>query len=78
MSHVLSSEMGKESQFLMRLLECDDGLMFQVRWRVLLPAEETEEPSQKVHEDVPDQVKNLSRKITPEDLSIIESLKLSL
>ena len=69
MSHVVSSETGMPVQRLMRLVQSDDGLMVQVRWKGLPASEDTLEPISKVYEDVPELfLKLLRRKNTPSDL----------
>lgn len=69
MSHVISSETGMPVQRLMRLVDSDDGIMVQVRWRGLPESEDTLEPVQKVFEDVPQLLEKLfRRKNTPASL----------
>lgn len=69
MSHVLSSETGMEVQRLMPIVETDDGLKVQARWKGLTNADDTLEPLQEIHEDVPDLLlKLLQRKNTPADV----------
>lgn len=69
MSHVVASETGMPVQRLMRLVESDDGLMVQVRWKGLPESEDTLEPIGKVYEDVPQLLlKMLRRKAVSSDL----------
>lgn len=69
MSHVVASETGMPVQRLMRLVDTDDGLMVQVRWRGLPDSEDTLEPASKVYEDVPQLFRKLlGRQSAPVDL----------
>ena len=57
-------------QRLMHLVETDAGLMVRVRWRGLPASEDTDEPIQRVHEDIPGLFqKLLLRKNTPSRLA---------
>ena len=69
MPHVLSSETGMDVQRLMRLIDSDEGLKVQVRWRGFSESDDTSEPLQKIYEDVPELLlKLLRRKNVPKDL----------
>lgn len=69
MSHVITSETGMVVQGLLKLVDTDDGLKVQVRWRGLPDSEDTLEPLLQIYEDVPDLLmKLLRRKNAPWDL----------
>lgn len=69
MSHVISSETGIPVQRFMCLVETDNELIFQVRWRGLPESEDTIEQLQKIEEDVPELLLKLfCCKNAPEDL----------
>lgn len=53
MSHVVASETIMPIQRLMRLVESDDGLMAQVRWKGLQKSEDTPNPIANFYKDVP-------------------------
>ena len=66
--HILSSETGMLVARLMGLLDTDDGVMVQVRWKGLSSHEDTTEPFARVFEDVPQLLKHLlDWKIIPPD-----------
>lgn len=69
MSHVITSETGMVVKRLLKLVDTDDGLKVQVRWRGLPDSEDTLEPLLQIYEDVPDLLmKLLRRKNAPSDL----------
>lgn len=69
MPHVLASETGMDVQRLMWLMETEDGIMVQVRWRGLSESDDTVEPLAKIYQDVPALVLKLfRRKNAPKDL----------
>lgn len=69
MSHAISSETGMPVQRLMQLVDTDDGIMVQVRWRGLPPSGDTFEPLAAIYDDVPTLLRKLlQRRNTPGDL----------
>lgn len=62
LSHVLASETGMLVSRLLRLVEQDDQLCVLVRWKGLEDTEDTLEPLQRVHEDVPQLLAKLLRR----------------
>ena len=70
LSHVLSSEMGMPVARMKRLVDTEDGLKVIVRWKGLPNSEDTEEPLERVFEDVPQMLLRLLRhKNTPAPLA---------
>ena len=63
----------------MGLEETEDGIMVHVRWRGLPNSEDTLEPLQRVHEDVPQMLRSLlSRKSIPKALVNLDKAALAL
>lgn len=62
MSHVVASETGMAVQRLMRLVDTQDGMMVQVRWRGVTNSDDTLKPLQKLFEDVPQLLEKLLRR----------------
>ena len=69
-SHVLSSETGMPVTRLLRLVDTEDGLKVIIRWKGLQNSEDTEEPLERVFEDVRQMLlRLLRRKKTPAHLA---------
>ena len=69
-SHVLSSETGMPVARLVRLVDSEDRLKVIVHWKGLPNSEDTEEPLERVFEDVPQMLlRLLLRKNTPAPLA---------
>lgn len=59
MPHLVSSETAMPVQRLMRLIESEEGLFVLICWRGMPQTEETLEPLNKIHEDVPQLLEKL-------------------
>ena len=69
LSHIISSETGMPVSRLMALVETPDGLKVIVRWKGLPNSQDSAEPLQHVHKDVPQMLHRLlQRKNTPQHL----------
>ena len=62
MSHILTSEKGMPVSRLMRLEKTENGILFQVRWKGLPTTKDMLEPIQRVHEDGPAMLQNMSNR----------------
>lgn len=69
MRHVLSSERGMQVQRWLKIVDDDNGTQVLIQWKGLPGSENTEEPLQCVHENVPILLaKLLDRTSTPRPL----------
>lgn len=76
-SHILSSETRMGVHCLVRLVDSEDGLMMQIRWRGLPDSQDTVESIAQVEKDVPTLFVKLSnRKNTPVALAKMVKLQL--
>lgn len=62
MPHVLNSETGMVVHRLVCLVDSEEGLKVQIRWRGLSDTEDTFEPMEQIHKDAPALFVKLSKR----------------